>query len=386
MSSNIKLRASSVSYKGLRDANEDELDLQMSTDPKLFAIYDGHGGEDVSSFLKKELPSYFKNQKLPIKKSYIYDSFKQLQEKLVKTHPINSQEMGSTCLCALQQNDRLEVFNCGDCRCVIGNNQKSIQITTDHKPNEQNEKKRLSKIKGNEEIYLDDDIWRIGPLSVSRSFGDTDTAPYITSKPDIFTHKLSSGDDFMVLACDGIWDVMSNKEVVDFVYQNPQNSVRKLASHALKLGSTDNISAIIVFFDHEQSNSTIGGSKKKLDKTNNSKPVSSKTAGSKSSTSKQSSAKPSTSKPSTSKSSSSKSSSSKSSTSKPSSSKSSTSKPSTSKQSSSKSSTSKPTSSTSKSSTSTSKPTSSTSTSKPTSSTSKSSTSTSKKNISTKTK
>ena len=347
MSSNIKLRASSVSYKGLREANEDELDLQMSTDPKLFAIYDGHGGEDVSSFLKKELPSYFKNQKLPIKKSYTYDSFKQLQEKLVKTQPINSQEMGSTCLCALQQNDRLEVFNCGDCRCVIGNNKKSIQITTDHKPNEQHEKQRLSKIKGKEEIYLDDNIWRIGPLSVSRSFGDTDTAPYITSKPDIFTHKLNSGDDFMVLACDGIWDVMSNKEVVDFVYQNPQNTVRKLASHALKLGSTDNISAIIVFFDHEQSNNTIGGSKKKINKTDSSKTGSSKTGGSKTSTSKpstskSSSSKPSSSNPSTSKSSSSKPSTSKSSSSKPSSSKPSSSKPSSSKPSSSKPSSSKP--------------------------------------------
>jgi len=294
MNSNIQLKATSVSYKGLREENEDQYDIQLESNPKLFAIYDGHGGVDVSSYLKKELPKYFKNKELPIKKSDIYKSFNELQNELIKNNPTNAQDMGSTCLCALQQNNKLEIINCGDCRCVIGNNKKGIQITTDHKPNEQNEKQRLSKIKGDEEIYLDEDIWRIGPLSVSRSFGDTDTAPYITSKPDIFTYKLNSGDDFMILACDGIWDVMTNKQVVDFIYKNPQNTVRKLASHALKLGSTDNISAIIVYFDNNvnqsgSSTSTIstGGSKTSASK--------SKTSTNKSNTSA-SKSKPSTSK------------------------------------------------------------------------------------------
>ena len=250
----MDLNAVSVSYKGLRDSNEDALDIQTHSKTKLFAIYDGHGGANVSSYLKKNLPPYFINETIPIKKTVINKRFKEIQQNLIKSNKIIAEEMGSTCLCALVNENKLQVMNVGDCRAVIANNKKAIQLTDDHKPNSKVERARISKIKGNEKIYNDGGIWRIGPLSVSRSFGDTDTDKYISQTPDILSYNLSSKDDFIVLGCDGLWDVMKNNEVVKFIYENPVNTVRKLGSEALKRGSNDNISIIIVYFKHNNQN------------------------------------------------------------------------------------------------------------------------------------
>jgi serine/threonine protein phosphatase PrpC len=100
-------------------------------------------------------------------------------------------------------------------------------------------------------------------LSVSRAFGDLDSLPYITSQPDIFRYELLSNDKFMIIACDGLWDIMSNQEVVEFILEelnklsnknkttngNGKNNIAKLlGEYAIQKGSYDNITIIIVFF------------------------------------------------------------------------------------------------------------------------------------------
>ena len=247
----MDINAVSVSYKGQRESNEDALDIKLNDKTKLFAIYDGHGGSNVSSYLKTELPKHFINEDFPIKKQHIYKTFKDLQNNLIKQDSAVAEEMGSTCLCALINNNKLQIMNVGDCRAVIANSKKAIAITQDHKPNSKVERERIRNVKGTEKVYNDDGIWRIGPLSVSRSFGDTDTGKYISQTPDIFSYNISQKDDFIVLGCDGLWDVMKNSEVVKFVYDNPTNTARKLGSEALKKGSSDNISIIIVYFKHK---------------------------------------------------------------------------------------------------------------------------------------
>jgi len=108
-------------------------------------------------------------------------------------------------------------------------------------------------------IEFDGDDWRIENLSVSRAFGDVKAGPYVTHVPDVFKYRLGNKDQFMILACDGLWDVMTNQEVVDFVLHicYDQNMVRidpgvniakKLADIAVQKGSTDNITIIISFF------------------------------------------------------------------------------------------------------------------------------------------
>ena len=67
----------------------------------------------------------------------------------------------------------------------------------------------------------------------------------LISTPEIHEFTLTNRDNYIVLACDGLWDVMSNQEVVNFIHNNPHNTVRKLGSEALRKGTTDNISIII---------------------------------------------------------------------------------------------------------------------------------------------
>jgi serine/threonine protein phosphatase PrpC len=134
----------------------------------------------------------------------------------------------------------------------------AIAKTKDHKPNWPEEKERITKLGG--QIYYDGYDWRIKDLSVSRAFGDNDATPYLTSKPEVFRHRITQSDKFMILACDGLWDVLDNQTAVNLVLSEcynirtglrnniKSNIARKLADFALEKGSTDNITVVIVFF------------------------------------------------------------------------------------------------------------------------------------------
>ena len=261
----------SISKKGKRDQNEDYETIFINCDGKntssqkinLFGIYDGHGGKYVSKFLSEKIPPYFKNLNTtyPLSGRYVRHVFKEIQENLEKNHRDSCECCGSTCLLAIDYiHDKkrfIDVINLGDCRCIISRGNKAHVITYDHKPNWPDEKERIKKIGG--EIYYDGVDWRIGDLSVSRAFGDLDNKPYISCIPDVFRYKISKKDQFMILACDGLWDVMESQEVVNFVINNCYdmeynrinkkiNIARLLADHAIQKGSTDNITIIVVFF------------------------------------------------------------------------------------------------------------------------------------------
>ena len=135
-----------------------------------------------------------------------------------------------------------------------------VQLSKDHKPNSYEERLRIEKLNGN--IYFDGFDWRISDLSVSKSFGDMDALPYVSHKPDIFKYKLNKNDKFIILACDGLWDVISNQDACNYVLDNisksdistnnnsnsKKNIAFNLANFAISNGSTDNVSIIIIFF------------------------------------------------------------------------------------------------------------------------------------------
>lgn len=260
-----------ISKKGKRDQNEDAETIFINSnnnDPKfkkinIYGIYDGHGGKQVSKYLSEKIPPYFKNQnlKLPISGRYIRNTFKEIQTDLEKNYREYCEYCGSTCILGIDyifdQKRFIDVINIGDSRCVISKRNKANIITTDHKPNWPVEKERIKKMGG--EIYFDGADWRIGDLSVSRAFGDLDNKPYISCVPDIFRYSVSKKDQFMILACDGLWDVMDAQQVVNFIinncYDSERNRINKktniariLAENAIQKGSTDNVTIIIVFF------------------------------------------------------------------------------------------------------------------------------------------
>jgi len=259
----------STSLQGMRRQNEDKHNIILNLNGKykrlknvnFFSVYDGHGGKEVSEFLYKKLYKYFMNRKLnyPLNKKTINFIYDHLQNILRTNHTNMCSHTGSTSLVAIQykhnNNNYMHIVNLGDCRAVLCRNNLGLALTKDHKPIWPDEKSRIEKLGG--KIYFDDD-WRVKDLSVSRAFGDLDATPYITHRPEFFNYKLSKNDKFVILACDGLWDVFTPQQAVNFVllncYDNHFNRINrkdniadKIAKQAIQRGSGDNITAIVIF-------------------------------------------------------------------------------------------------------------------------------------------
>lgn len=85
--------------------------------------------------------------------------------------------------------------------------------------------------------------------------GDVENKPAVTSEPDVASIELDGTEDYIVLACDGIWDVIQPSEVPQLVYAHltgggsKEMVAKSLIDHAKAEGSSDNMTAIVVFFD-----------------------------------------------------------------------------------------------------------------------------------------
>lgn len=290
MSRDISLHKTSLC--GRRPSNEDveRYCMNLSINGKaindnyapvdLFIICDGHGGKDVAEFIAPELEKHLLRKQLsyPLSSSYIIKVYNYLQKKLVNHPEKIASTCGSTALVLIRyldkdKNKNIQVINLGDCRAILSRKGLAIPLNKDHKPSWPDEKKRIDEVNKkygtNEEIkFLDGDI-RIGDLSVSRSFGDLDNAPFISWIPDVFHYQLTGDDEYIILACDGVWEVLKNEEAVNFVrdhmddnhielYEitdqyptnetfNQKNIARCLAEYCLAKLSNDNISILIVF-------------------------------------------------------------------------------------------------------------------------------------------
>ena len=260
-----------ISIKGWRDQNEDSHNIILNMNDKhtnlnkinFLAVFDGHGGKRVSEYLQNNLYKYFMNKsvKYPLSTknvTYIYDKIqKDLSQYDFSLH------CGSTGLVVINYVDRvtndeyLNIINNGDCRCVLCRDNFAMPLTKDHKPHWPEERCRIEQLGG--VITFDDYDYRIKDLSVSRAFGDRDATPYVTHRPEVFRYKLDKSDKFIIVACDGLWDVLSNSDAVNFVIENCYdvytgkrinqnvNISKKLTDYALKKGSRDNITVIVYF-------------------------------------------------------------------------------------------------------------------------------------------
>ncbi|KAG5867765.1 hypothetical protein JTB14_012382 [Gonioctena quinquepunctata] len=174
---------------------------------------------------------------------------------------------GCTAVVAVLKGNELYVANAGDSRCIVCRNGKAIEMSLDHKPEDDIERERIKKAGGR--VNFEGRV--NGGLNLSRAIGDhsykqnkelSDKEQMITALPDIKTLTVNpSKDEFMVLACDGIWNFMSSQEVVDFVRPRIGTCEDKLSTvceemfdHCLApntLGDgtgCDNMTAIIIKF------------------------------------------------------------------------------------------------------------------------------------------
>jgi protein phosphatase 1G len=155
------------------------------------------------------------------------------------------------------------VANAGDSRCVISRNGQAYNLSRDHKPELEAERERIQNAGG----YIQ--MGRVnGTLNLSRAIGDmefkqnkflTPDKQILTANPDINIVELCDDDDFLVLACDGIWDCMSNQQLVDFIREhiNTEESLsavcervldRCLAPSTMGGEGCDNMTMILVQF------------------------------------------------------------------------------------------------------------------------------------------
>lgn len=134
-------------------------------------------------------------------------------------------------MCSIITPTHIICANVGDSRCVVGTTEATISMTDDHKPNNEEEKQRIEKAGG---FVMWDRV--NGELAMSRALGDfryktderlTDKEYLVICYPDVSTYvRTRAADQLMVLACDGVWDVMSNAESISFLTEiifSPEN-------------------------------------------------------------------------------------------------------------------------------------------------------------------
>ncbi|AQL05078.1 putative protein phosphatase 2C 21 [Zea mays] len=170
---------------------------------------------------------------------------------------------GSTACVALVRNRQLVVANAGDSRCVISRNGQAYNLSRDHKPELEAERERIQSAGG----YIK--MGHVnGSLNLSRAIGDMELKQnkflspdkqILTANPDINIVELCDDDEFIVLACDGIWDCMSSQQLVDFIREhiNTEESLsavcegvldRCLAPSTMGGEGCDNMTMILVQF------------------------------------------------------------------------------------------------------------------------------------------
>ena len=260
-------------YQGLvRNYNEDRVSIIINmAKPKnygknywpktsFFGIYDGHGGNQCSEFLRDSLHklilndvNYPENVELAIK-----NGFKNAEKNFLNTYALDPNDpnnildrSGSCAVIILIVDYKIYVANVGDSRALFSENfgKNYVEITEDHKPNNPKEKIRIIKsggqvyqsqtvINGTEKESLNGQIlfgpYRVlpGRLSVSRTIGDVEAKNenfggnpnVIICDPDIFIYDLKKNKiDFFIMGCDGIFDQMSNEEIMDCAWMVLKN-------------------------------------------------------------------------------------------------------------------------------------------------------------------
>ena len=244
----VLLRAGLHSIQGKRPTMEDAHCVVENSEHRFYGVYDGHGGYRVADEVAANLYNEFVSCNFDFE-----EAFQNTDDKLDSDI---SRSCGSTAVCALIEGNELTVAHAGDSRAVICSNDTAKALTTDHKPNLIAEQLRIKKNGG---YVCFNGCWRAckpgehSGLAVSRAFGDKCLKPCVISEPEVNTYPISEKDQFLILACDGVWDVLANQQAVNVVLKSLQQNSDdfKLAAQAIvnlayEEGSTDNITAMVI--------------------------------------------------------------------------------------------------------------------------------------------
>ncbi|KAL0555084.1 hypothetical protein IC582_009017 [Cucumis melo] len=254
----------SFSTCGMRETMEDSHFLLphfcSDEDIHAFGIFDGHRGAAAAEFSAQAIPGFLQTSfstRSPadaLMEAFVKTDieFRKELEFFRKSKKLKQKDWhpGCTAVVALIVRDKLFAANAGDCRAILCRAGDPIVLSKDHVASCLEERERVINAGG--QVKWQVDTWRVGPaaLQVTRSIGDDDLKPAVTAEPEITETVLTSQDDCLVMASDGLWDVLSNSEVVDIIrdtVKDPGMCSKRLATEAAARGSRDNITVIVVF-------------------------------------------------------------------------------------------------------------------------------------------
>ncbi|TVT99014.1 hypothetical protein EJB05_55643 [Eragrostis curvula] len=274
------------------DAAIDGLDRASFRLPAhFFGVYDGHGGVQVANYCRDRIHSVLVEElhraeeavqgtdlkglesKKQWEKAFV-DCFTRVDAEVggnatTGSQPVAPDTVGSTAVVAVVCSSHIIVANCGDSRAVLCRGKQPLALSMDHKPNREDEYARIEALGG--KVIQWNGYRVLGVLAMSRSIGDRYLKPYIIPVPEVSVVARAKDDDCLILASDGLWDVMSNEEVCDAARkrillwhkknaeasssaqrsddvpdQAAQAAAEYLSKLALQKGSKDNITVVVV--------------------------------------------------------------------------------------------------------------------------------------------
>jgi len=290
--------ASVYSLKGRRKYMEDtfraEGDLLNDGRVSFYAVYDGHGGHRAADYAANRLHINIKNELNDIPKHDLHmktasitnaltSGFCKLDEEFLQSAKKHKWSDGTTAVAALVFGQKLRnrrrsfeqtecsceilkhskrktgvhlyVANTGDSRCILVRGGRALPLSEDQKPNRKDERSRIE-AKGGRVVHAG--AWRVeGVLAVSRAIGDLYLKTWVIPDPEVQHRELTTEDSALILATDGVWDVLSNQEVADICNASLERSggttkqkldilARQITKKAFDRGSQDNITTLVV--------------------------------------------------------------------------------------------------------------------------------------------
>nr|BAX08110.1 protein phosphatase 2C-2 [Pyrus pyrifolia] len=192
-----------------------------------YGVFDGHGCSHVALKCKDQLHEIVK-QELETEgesvqwKDALERSFLKMNEEVqqgnheaerpncrCELQTPQCDAVGSTAVVAVVTQEKIVVSNCGDSRAVLCRSGAAVPLSSDHKPDRPDELVRIEAA-GGRVIYWDG-ARVLGVLAMSRAIGDNYLKPYVTSEPEVTVTDRTAEDECLILASDGLWDVVSNE-------------------------------------------------------------------------------------------------------------------------------------------------------------------------------
>lgn len=266
------MRAYSCSMQGWRITMEDAHvmcpKLDGNEETAFYGVFDGHGGTYSSEYCRNHLlpillsqPEYKGKDTTPDDyKVIMRNGFLAMDAEMRKKQSDNDNDRsGSTAITAFVTPNHIIVANCGDSRCVLARDGQAIPLSTDHKPYNAAERDRINNAGGSVMAGRVN-----GDLAVSRALGDFPfkgnadlpaEKQMVSPEPDILVIDRNEKDNYLIFACDGIWDAITEpQECVNIVSDLLESSVSvevalaDLFELCLQRNSKDNMTMVLVLF------------------------------------------------------------------------------------------------------------------------------------------